>query len=265
MTATTNELVLAAGDARCTVDVGAGGRISSLLIGDAELIWSGRAGTDDRDPLHWGCYPMVPFAGRILHGQFSFEGHDFTLPSSLGGNAIHGYGFVNPWRQVDDNTITWDFIYPWPFAGRATQRFELAPDALMLQMSIEAIERQPILVGWHPWFAKQNTAGVATLNFPAAQMYERDEDGMPGQLIPTLPGPWDDCFTKLADTPSISWGDLNVTLRSNLDHWVVYDEPVHGLCVEPQSGPPNEINHSPRILEAGETFTATFTLEFSTT
>ena len=265
MFATQDRLVFTAGDVRTIVDVGAGGRVCSLTVGDVELIWSGADGAGDADPLVWGMYPMVPFAGRILRGEFTFDGVEYAVPQFQGPNAIHGYGFVNAWRQLDDTTIGWEFAEPWPFAGRATQRFSLSPNALTVEMMVTADDRQPLGIGWHPWFIRETSAGAAQLSFPATSMYQRDADGMPGALIPAPPGPWDDCFTNLTGLPTITWGDVAVTLRSSFDHWVVYDEPEHAFCVEPQSGPPNEINTSPRILEAGETLTAFFTLEFSAT
>lgn len=258
MRATNDRLSLAAGNIATVIDLGAGGRVASLSIGDTELLWSGPDGAGDTDPLVWGLYPMVPFAGRIRNGAFSFDGVDYELPANNGPHAIHGYGFLNAWTQVDDSAIQWEFAKPWPFAGRVTQSYSLTADALTVEMMVEAIDRQPMLVGWHPWFVRENGAGTLELNFPAESMYQRDDDGMPASLIPVPPGPWDDCFANLTGPPRLRWGNLEVTLTSDLDHWVVYNEPEHALCVEPQSGPPNEINTNPRILEAGEQLTTTF-------
>lgn len=255
-------LVLAAGDVRVVVDVAAGGRLSSLIVGDSELIWSGPDGGGDSDPMVWGLYPMVPFAGRILRGEFTFGAVDYALPQNHEGNAIHGFGFLSPWTRVDDTSISFEFVDPWPFAGRVTQRYELSAERLTLEMTVEADDEQPMGIGWHPWFRHSTAAGTAELRVPALSMYERDAQGMPGDLIAAPPGPWDDCFTNLTDVPSITWGDLMVRLDSNLDHWTVFNERDYGFCIEPQSGPPNEINHNPRVLSAGETMTASFTLTF---
>ncbi len=212
----------------------------------------------------WGMYPMVPFAGRILRGEFTFDGVEYAVPQFHEGNAIHGYGFVNSWERIGKDTISWQFRDPWPFAGRATQRFELTPESLMVELSVVANERQPMSFGWHPWFRRTTSFGTADLTFPATSMYQRDSNGMPGRLVPVPSGPWDDCFTDLTGPPTIRWGDLTMTLLSDFDHWVVYDERDDGFCVEPQSGPPNEVNGSPRILDEGETMTSAFTLEFVT-
>ena len=51
-------------------------------------------------------------------------------------------------------------------------------------------------------------------------------------------------------------------LASSADHWVVYDEPSHALCVEPQTGPPNDVNDDPQVLDEGESRTIDFALTF---
>ena len=257
-------LVLESGDVEAVVDVESGGRLASLTVAGTNVLWSGADGNGDPDPILWGSYPMVPFAGRIRHGRFTFDGNEYELPSTVGDHAIHGYGYVNPWSRVDDSAIAWEFADPWPFAGRATQRFTLTPEALTIEMQIDAVDRQPMLVGWHPWFARNNDAGSLILSFPAQSMYERDADGMPADLVATQPGPWDDCFTNLNGSPTLRWGDLRLALTSSADHWVVFDEPSHAVCVEPQTGPPNEINTTPHVLEAGEQMNTTFTLRWTT-
>ncbi len=47
-------------------------------------------------------------------------------------------------------------------------------------------------------------------------------------------------------------GDAPVlSLQANVSHWVVYDEPAHALCVEPQTGPPDALNGAPELVVPG--------------
>jgi aldose 1-epimerase len=39
----------------------------------------------------------------------------------------------------------------------------------------------------------------------------------------------------------LSYRSLTVTIDSDCDHWVVYDEPLNSICVEPQSAPPDAV------------------------
>jgi aldose 1-epimerase len=106
----------------------------------------------------------------------------------------------------------------------------------------------PATLGWHPWFRRP-----VELAFAARSMYERDADGMPsGQLVTPPPGPWDDCFTGVDLPPVLRFaGGPTVEISSDCDHWVVYTEPQHALCVEPQSGPPDGFTLAPYVVEPG--------------
>jgi galactose mutarotase-like enzyme len=255
-----DRLTFTSSRASATVDLGYGGRLSSFIVDGSELLVG-----HVPDPLNWGCYPMVPFAGRLGHGTFMVDGIEHQLPRTMGDHAIHGYGFTSEWNQLDDRTIVWPFSEPWPFSGRVEQRVELTDTALMMHMTITAGERQPVGMGWHPWFRRTTAAGDLRLQFEPGRMYERGPDGLPtGSLITPPPGPWDDCFTELRSDPVLSWGSLQLTLSSSVDHWIVYDQPEHALCVEPQTGPPNDANTNPTMLEAGEQATMSFTIAWDT-
>ena len=85
-------------------------------------------------------------------------------------------------------------------------------------------------------------------------MYRLDADGIPtGELVEPAPRPWDDCFVGLARPPVVRWpGALRLTVESTADHWVVYDHQVEGICIEPQTGPPDGPNLAPRVVVPGD-------------
>ena len=56
---------------------------------------------------------------------------------------------------------------------------------------------------------------------------------------------------------------VHVTISSACDHWVVYDEPPHATCVEPQTGPPDAFNIRPEVVEPGASYSADFQLRAS--
>lgn len=198
--------------------------------------------------IAWGCYPMLPWAGRIRHGAFRFDGHDYRLPRTFGAHAIHGVGFLRPW-QVESHTTArcrLSLALPedeqWPFGGVATQVMELHDDGLLLTMSMQAVQRaMPLpVIGWHPWFRKPDR-----LDFAPEAMYPRDREGL-ATRPPVAPsaGPWDDCFIHPGPVRLHRGGD-ELVLGSDCRHWVVYDEPGHATCVEPQTGPPDAFNLQP--------------------
>ena len=114
------------------------------------------------------------------------------------------------------------------------------------------------MVGWHPWFRKPEA-----LQFHPTAMYRRVGGIAVDEGLDVTPGPWDDCFTDVTEPPSLCWpGALRIALESSADHWVVYDEPEHALCVEPQTGPPDALNLAPVVVEPGRPLVAGATLRW---
>jgi aldose 1-epimerase len=237
-------VVLRAGDARATVEPLHGGRVGSLIIDGTEVLWTG----DRHDPVLWGSYPMVPFAGRIDRGRFTFDDIDAELPINQSPHAIHGMGFDRPWTVTrsspTDVELGIELDDRWPFGGRVTQRIELATTSLRCELTVESDRPMPVVVGWHPWFRRP-----LTYRFGASGFYPRNDDGIPNGDITRPPGrgSWDDCFCDIDQSPSVTVeGAPTITITSSCDHLVVYDMPHHAVCIEPQSGPPNAVNLSGR-------------------
>ncbi len=242
---------LTAGPASLRVDREHGGRIASLRVFGHELLVQPEEGRDT-NPLLYGCYPMVPFAGRLRDGRFRWGGATHELIQNLGGHAIHGTLFDQRWRiehAAEGYLRLRGLLEPhWPFAGWAIQEIALSAEGLDLRMEVHTGELPfPATAGWHPWFRRFLDDGHSSLiaHFDAKRWYRRGDDGLPTGSVEPPPryGPWDDCFTALVWPVTLTWpGTLEVTMRSSCDHLVVYDEPHDAICVEPQSGPPDAIN-----------------------
>jgi aldose 1-epimerase len=257
-------MCLDGGSAVAEIDLERGGRIAELVVHGRPLLFT--AGSSS---LQWGSYPMVPWAGRVADGRFAFGGRVHRLPLNLPPHAAHGVAFASAWEAIDDRTIATELGRPWPFGGRVEQRFDLSGRGLTITMTVEAVVDMPIMVGWHPWFNRHlgradGTVAEAELAFSARSMYELDDRSIPnGRLVAVPPGPWDNCFTGVEEGPTLTWpGVLAVRLSSSCDHWVVYDRPGHAICVEPQSGAPDEFNRDPVVLEAGRALEAWFRLDW---
>lgn len=241
----------------------AGGRVAQVTCDD--IAWL--CGHDvDGAAIAWGCYPMLPWAGRIRRGRFHFEGRAWQLPATLGPHAIHGIGFVSPWRvdALSRNELMLSLRLPhdesWPFGGMARQRLVIADCTLRLELSLQAGEQampRPVL-GWHPWFVKPEA-----IDFSPAAVYPRDAEGIATRpLAPPPAGPWDDCFIHTGPVTLQRAGQL-LRLNSSCGHWVVFDERAYTTCVEPQSGPPDAFNLDPAArLAPGESVDAWFEMQW---
>ncbi len=237
----------------------AGGRLAQIRF--AGMDWL--LGPDEAPAtIAWGCYPMVPWAGRVREGRFDLEGRTYRLPRNFGAHAIHGVGFSRPW-QVDAHGPSQAMLslgLPrdgyWPFGGIARQAVTLGKGTLRLVLSVEAEDRaMPAAVGWHPWFRKPER-----LLFAPKAMYPRDDTGMATlPLVPPAPGPWDDCFIAREEIV-MEREQQQLRLRADTSHWVVYDGSPLATCVEPQTGPPDAFNLAPHVLAPGQRLDLTFDL-----
>ena len=239
-------LTLQRGDVTVTVFPDAGARIGQIVVAGRALLVE-VPDPPERLPTMWGSFAMVPWAGRIRHGRFRFGGVDRRLPinhhDGAGperSHAIHGVAFDRVWAVSASSatSCTCSIDLDWEFGGRASQTIDLFEDHVDVMLTVESTgDTFPAEIGWHPWFRKPDRLDIA----PSA-MYERDRFGLPtGVLVEPTDGPWDDCF--LAAGPVVLGDDHStVTVTSDCDHWVIFDEPAAATCVEPQSGPPDAFN-----------------------
>jgi aldose 1-epimerase len=64
-----------------------------------------------------------------------------------------------------------------------------------------------------------------------------------GQLTAPAPRPRDYCFRDLRAEPIVRWpGELELTIGSDCEDWVIYDMEDAGVCVERWTAPPNSLN-----------------------
>ena len=247
-----SDLITVASDhVRAELAPDAGGRLAQLTFDDVPLV-IGR-GTD-LSPIDWGLYPMVPWAGRIRRGRFTFDGVDHQLPINFGDHAIHGVGFTRPWEVAahDDRHASLMLDMPtddtWPFGGVASQQITVDDAGITLVITATATDAAfPVSLGWHPWFRKPSK-----LDFRPSAMYRRDDDHIAvDELVDVPPGPWDDCFVN-TEPVRMTIDGVDLRLTSNNDTWVVYDEPEHATCIEPQTGPPDAFNLAPRRVDPGD-------------
>jgi aldose 1-epimerase len=249
-------LYLQAGEARVQIDEHVGGRIAALQIGELEVLLPRK-----ENPLSWGCYPMAPWASRVRNGRFDHAGNTVQLPLRMPPHAIHGTVFDTSWRVIDSQgtsetqgrscVLETELGEAWPWQGTARQSFTLSATGLQARLEVHS-ERDafPASLGWHPWFRRHlQRGGPVELDFSASSIYLTDEAGIPtGETGPPGSGPFDDTFTGLNRDPVLRWpGALELTLSSNLDHWIVYSLPEDAVCVEAISAPPNVFNLAPTI------------------
>lgn len=249
------------GDVSVSVDLRNGGRLSSVVVAGRELLVTS-AETD----LGWGWYPMAPWAGRTRRGQFNYGGVGHQLPLHSDGHAIHGTVLTRRWRADEDGGWSCELGPDWPFSGRVTQRLWLSDDSLQLEMQLQASEQSfPAAIGWHPWFHRFVAGREARVEIPADYMLERDADGIASDRhVPVPLGPWDDTFGGLHAPVVIEYpGVLRLEVVSDCAYVVVFTEHPDGVCVEPQTAPPDALNRGGTTVEPGLPLKATMELRWT--
>jgi len=171
---------------------------------------------------------MAPWAGRIRDGLIAdSSGKEIQLPINLAApHAIHGFGLTSSWEEIGDGYFALDF--PAPFSGaRVEQRFEILDNALRWSLEYEANGCElPFWLGFHPWFPRElDRGGSVEIDFHPGKMLERGPDYLPtGKL-------------------TVYWEDvMQIKIESDAPYWIVYDQDSEGVCVEPQTAPPDAAN-----------------------
>ncbi|GDX23314.1 aldose 1-epimerase [Actinomycetes bacterium] len=230
------------GEISIAIDMDQGARIASLRWRELDFVVPFRGGI-----LTWGWYAMAPWAGRIRDGLIT-DGNRKThqLPTAFDPpNAIHGFGLTESWREIGEGRALLEL--PAPYLGATVeQKIEILDNAMRWSLEYEPGDCDlPAWLGFHPWFPRElERGGSAEIEFNAEKMFVKDKEGLPnGEFTEPGRGPWDDCFTEIRGTPSIVWEDVvQISIESDAPYWVVYNEDSDGVCVEPQTAPPDAAN-----------------------
>ena len=248
-------LRLTAGSTTCVVNAELGGRIESILFNGVELLSSG-----SENSLTVGCYPMVPFAGRVRDGILLFHSMQYELALREPPHAMHGTVLDRPWN-VDSHTsssliLSTDLGSDWPFSGIVTHTISVSESVVHCELSLDVSEPMPAQVGWHPCFRTPRD-----VQFSFAGMLQRDARGIcTKQVVPVPRRRLDDCVIEPSSWPQLFIDSRTIEIESDCSHWVIFHADNGDLCIEPQSGPPNGINSSPLVVNPGSPLTRHMTI-----
>ena len=238
-----------------------GGAVASLTHDGRDVLRRAPEGVDDL--LATGCFPLVPYANRIAHGRFVFDGEEYRLPLNFGDHphSLHGIGWQSVWTasQAGDADAVMELrhaggeSWPWPF--RAEQRFGLGDDGLTITLLLaNAGDRtMPAGLGLHPYFPRDAST---RLTMVSERMWLGDET-----MIPTCAvaadrfGDWsagagfpdhliDNSFDGWSGHAEIAGADATILISAigaSVMH--LYAPPGEDfLCVEPVSHLPDALN-----------------------
>ena len=186
---------------------------------------------------------MVPWAGRVRHGRFTFDGIDHQLPINFAPHAIHGTGFE---QAVGGH------------CPRRAERGARLPARLGVRRRGRADDRaRRRLVDVHAGRAcrrsgrcRRRSGGIRGSSSPSGSICSSSgctcattttsptgaSSPRPRHRRGTTASP------DLLATPRLWIGGIEVSITSDCEYWVVYDMPRHATCVEPQTALPDAFN-----------------------
>jgi aldose 1-epimerase len=247
-------LVLQQGAARLTLDPPRGGAIREFDWQGVPIFRPTEPAAGD-EPLEVACFPMIPFVNRIARGRFEFGGRSVQLSRNWSGDPhpLHGYGWRAPWSVVGGSSSSATIRFDgggneWPWQYRGEQHFQLLPDGLSIELSIENLSdtRMPAMLGLHPYF---HDAAHARLSAALPRVWLTDEAALPVAEAPTPPAwgfdpgrivntiPLDHCFSGWDGIATLRWPDRTVTVRATDCSCLQIYAPAGKdfFCVEPLS------------------------------
>lgn len=227
-----------------TIDPEHGARLVSFRAHGHELL-STVSVPGVPDSIGRGSYPMVPWAGRVGGGVLHHDGRATHLPVEDDGHALHGLGRDAAWQRTGELELRTRLGAPWPVDGEAVLRYALDDDVLRCSLTWDG-DGPGASLGFHPWFRRRLDDGTeARLDVGLVQQLERGPDHLPtGDLVAVTDPPWDDCFV-VDRPPVVEWsGRVRLHLDADTPWWVLFTEPDHAVCAEPQTAPPDAWNHS---------------------
>ncbi len=233
-----------------------GARITELKYKGTNIL---RTYNEQRRAFQYGCFPMIPWVGRIENGDIKFNSKTYHLYQNKGKNAMHGIAHFENWQVIDVDKQSIVLMYtlgnPWPWSGKVYEKLCIKENILEMSLKVETDKDSfPASVGWHPWFLKdpKNTGeNKLSVSFKADYMEEIVDELPTTRKLAVKPGPYDDCF----DFDNYNAGailnykdDFSINISSNCPALIVFDKQPDATCVNTITGVPNDLNTNPNIV-----------------
>jgi aldose 1-epimerase len=290
-------ITLHAGDASAVLAPAIGGAVVrySSCLRSTTVEWLRPAPAEalpGAGPYDTAGFPLVPYSNRIREGRFVFRGRAVALPPNRPPerHSIHGHGWQAAWTPLEVAAAHAELEYrhpadAWPWPYRARQRVSLAPDRLVVELTLtsESEAPMPAGLGWHPYLPRTpRTTVTATVR----GLWLSDDEVMPTTLVVPPPAALDparglrvdevaldNCFAGWDRRAVVEWPERGarvvVTAESPLEFLMVYTPPGRDFfCLEPVSHAVDAVNLAAAgrtdvgllVLDPGRSLRATVTL-----
>lgn len=243
-----------------------GAHVKGVVVGGEPVVKP----SSDGIQTHGGVAVLIPYAGRVRDGRYTFEGKRFQLPTRKDGHAIHGFAKDTRWKvkaRAGDSVSMVATLRGRGYPGTlgASISYSVREGTFSTGCTIKNTGRNdaPVVVGFHPYLVAKKWTIKASPNsyhyqladgyFPTGRRfrYSFDEAGPKAKL--------DDCFYSAATLRLITGRKAVALRRRNMPYLVVYNGKYaegESVAIEPYSGLPDAYNNGIglRKLSPGQEF-----------
>ena len=282
------ELTSSDGASNAQISLNQGGRLSSLVFEDIQVLADFEASTYENN---YASSILFPFVNRIKDGKYTFNNSKYQLSCNEGdkNNALHGLVYNKTFvctkkvLTLNDASVTLQYKdngkhLGFPFKFNIELTYTLNKKGIILSVKIANKDKKnfPFSIGWHPYFYSKNLDN-STLNFSSNKKYVFDNQQiisgttdlnieMPFQLKAiTL----DDCYQLKTNeiyfsTPEYSF---NIESTSKENFLQLYTPEVRNvIAIEPMTGAADNFNNEIGLqtLQPNETYNTKWLITIDT-
>lgn len=253
-----------------------GAYLKSLVLGGKDIL---KQSPDDK-PTHGGCAVLLPYAGRVRNGEYTYEGKRYTLPKNSEGNAIHGFlkdtnlGIIRSGAsQVELGATLANAGYPTSLEVKILYQISDSDLSVSLRTTNTGNQKAPLSIGFHPYFLGKkwqldHECSIERLEmkdsyFPDGKTVLFDFNGK--ELHKEK---FDDCFRFPCNARVTTDQDKLEIRKKNMPYVVVFNgkwAEGKSVAFEPYTSAPDAFNNGLGLVHiaGGDLFECGFTIELS--
>jgi aldose 1-epimerase len=233
----------------------------------------------DGNQTHGGIAVLIPYAGRVKRGRYTFEGRRYALPTAAEGHAIHGFAKDVDWRVVEEGRGSVKLrclAHGQGYPGRleVTIAYMVGQRDLSTDCAVKNTGENdcPLVVGFHPFVLARDwhlSTGGRAFRYELKDRYFPTGRRAPFSFADADPRQsYDDCFRVAGELRIESEGRSFVIARRGMPYIVMYNGKYaegRSVAIEPYTGLPDAFNNGIglKTLAPGETFTCGYTIALS--
>ncbi len=224
---------------------------------------------------------LFPFANRIRHGKYEFEGKAYQLPINWPqeGHAIHGFicnkQFEIEGKHSDEKKAEIELVhkydgfypgYPFPFQLSIKYRLDEKGFSANIEAYNTGVKRMPFNLGWHPYFSINENINRVKMQIPLSNIVLVDKLIPTGEKKPNTQfleleeiyeKEFDTCFSinKTADffNTKLFLPQKEITIILEQDkafkYLQIYTPPERkSIAIEPMTGNVNNFNNKSDLI-----------------